>query len=104
MIILTYQKQIKAICAFKIIEDWSHISNDSSLQGALTFDKKVEGISVENQIMLSPNSDINEAAQNLFNSMRQLDAKGLDVIYAKLVPDMGLGLAINDRLKRAAAE
>jgi hypothetical protein len=40
--------------------------------------------------------------------MRELDAEGqareLDMIYAALVPDTGLGRAINDRLRRAAAE
>jgi L-threonylcarbamoyladenylate synthase len=33
-----------------------------------------------------------------------LDASNLDVILTELVPEVGLGSAINDRLKRAAAD
>jgi L-threonylcarbamoyladenylate synthase len=36
--------------------------------------------------------------------MRKLDADHHSVIIAELVPDYGLGRAINDRLKRAAAK
>ncbi len=54
--------------------------------------------------ILSPNGDIKEAAQNLFKYLRELDAMGLDTILAEEVPNTGLGKAINDRLRRAAAE
>jgi L-threonylcarbamoyladenylate synthase len=53
---------------------------------------------------LSSNSDLAEAAQNLFHYMRLLDNLSFDCILAANVPDIGLGKAINDRLKRAAAE
>ena len=56
----------------------------------------------EYQEIMSPTGDIAEAARHLFAAMRRLDQLGLDVIYAELVPDEGLGKAINDRLKRAA--
>lgn len=56
----------------------------------------------EYQEILSPTGDVSEAARHLFAAMRRLDQLGLDVIYAELVPDEGLGKAINDRLKRAA--
>jgi L-threonylcarbamoyladenylate synthase len=51
---------------------------------------------------LSPAGDLAEAAANLFAAMRRLDARGLDLIVARLVPEVGLGRAINDRLRRAA--
>ena len=51
---------------------------------------------------LSEKGDLNEAAVNLFDFMRKLDDQGLDVIYASFVPEHGLGLAINDRLRRAS--
>ncbi len=51
---------------------------------------------------LSPADDLAEAAAHLFAAMRRLDAQGLDQIVARLVPDVGLGRAINDRLKRAS--
>jgi L-threonylcarbamoyladenylate synthase len=36
--------------------------------------------------------------------MRKLDADHHEIIIAEFVPDYGLGRAINDRLKRAAAK
>jgi len=53
---------------------------------------------------LSHNSDLSEAAQNLFHYMRLLDQIGFDCILTMKVPDFDLGRAINDRMKRAAAE
>ncbi|HSM32666.1 MAG TPA: Sua5 family C-terminal domain-containing protein, partial [Anaerolineae bacterium] len=47
---------------------------------------------------------VREAAANLFAALHRLDALGLDHIVALRVPDAGLGLAINDRLRRAAHE
>jgi L-threonylcarbamoyladenylate synthase len=52
--------------------------------------------------MLSLHGDLTEAAVNLFAAMRRLDARGLDGIEARFVPESGLGRAINDRLRRAA--
>lgn len=53
--------------------------------------------------ILSPAGDLREAAANLFSAMHRLDRLSLDLIIAERVPNQGLGLAINDRLKRAAA-
>jgi len=50
---------------------------------------------------LSKHGDLREAACNLFAAMRKLDAAKLDLIVTRLVPDVGIGKAINDRLKRA---
>jgi L-threonylcarbamoyladenylate synthase len=51
---------------------------------------------------LSEKGDLREAAACLFAAMRRLDDLGLDRIEAFPVPHEGLGLAINDRLQRAA--
>jgi len=53
---------------------------------------------------LSARGDLAEAAANLFAHLRRLDASGADTIAAAPVPDRDLGEAINDRLRRAAAE
>jgi L-threonylcarbamoyladenylate synthase len=53
---------------------------------------------------LSQTAEIDEAARNLFNYLRQLDSSDCDLILVKLLPNEGLGLAINDRLQRAAAK
>jgi L-threonylcarbamoyladenylate synthase len=52
---------------------------------------------------LSPSGDLVEAASNLFAYLRALDETGAPRIAAAPVPHRGLGAAINDRLKRAAA-
>ena len=51
---------------------------------------------------LSETGDLREAAARLFAAMHRLDALGLDAVLARPVPDDGLGLAVNDRLRRAA--
>ncbi|MFZ1331156.1 MAG: L-threonylcarbamoyladenylate synthase [Flavobacteriales bacterium] len=53
---------------------------------------------------LSPVDDLNEAARNLFGVLRDLDRSDADVILAEVFPELGLGRAINDRLRRAAAK
>ena len=53
--------------------------------------------------ILSESGDLREAAANLFAALRRLDAHGLDLIVARPVPEQGLGRAIMDRLRRAAA-
>lgn len=52
---------------------------------------------------LSPGADLNEAASRLFAGMRELDKSGANAIRVQFIPSFGLGEAINDRLKRAAA-
>ncbi|MGE3831366.1 MAG: Sua5 family C-terminal domain-containing protein, partial [Parvibaculaceae bacterium] len=52
---------------------------------------------------LSPSGDVVEAAANLFRMLHELDATGAKHIAVAPIPSTGLGEAINDRLKRAAA-
>lgn len=52
---------------------------------------------------LSLTGDLNEAAHNLYRYLRILDLSGASVIGVENVPNIDLGIAINDRLKRAAA-
>jgi L-threonylcarbamoyladenylate synthase len=52
---------------------------------------------------LSPRGDLIEAAANLFSHLRALDASGTRHIAVMKIPDDGLGEAVNDRLRRAAA-
>jgi L-threonylcarbamoyladenylate synthase len=55
------------------------------------------------RINLSPVGDLIEAAANLFAALRALDKTGVDTIAVMPIPEEGLGEAINDRLRRAAA-
>jgi L-threonylcarbamoyladenylate synthase len=51
---------------------------------------------------LSEMGDLNEAAANLFTMLRELDNSENTRIAVMNIPDKGLGIAINDRLRRAA--
>jgi L-threonylcarbamoyladenylate synthase len=52
---------------------------------------------------LSHAGDLHEAAANLYGAMRRLDDAGLDLIVAEPVPETGIGAAIMERLRKAAA-
>jgi L-threonylcarbamoyladenylate synthase len=71
--------------------------------GVLSFQRTYEEIPLEHQVVLSATGDLTEAARHLFSGLRYLDQLPLDLILAELVPERGLGRAINDRLRRAAA-
>jgi L-threonylcarbamoyladenylate synthase len=55
------------------------------------------------KLNLSQRGDLVEAAANLFSHLRALDTAGASAIAVMPIPGDGLGEAINDRLKRAAA-
>jgi L-threonylcarbamoyladenylate synthase len=52
---------------------------------------------------LSRAGDVDEAAANLFRMLHELDHSGAAKIAVAPIPEAGLGVAINDRLRRAAA-
>jgi L-threonylcarbamoyladenylate synthase len=58
---------------------------------------------VECDLNLSVRADLTEAAAHLFEYLHQLDGLGHSSIAISPVPEHGLGVAINDRLSRAAA-
>ncbi|AEF81018.1 L-threonylcarbamoyladenylate synthase [Leadbettera azotonutricia] len=77
-------------------------------EGRLYFKTPDSGISsksaTEKTRVLSKTGNLIEAAANLFDMLHELDSLGLDVIHAEETPMEGLGAAINDRLRRAAAK
>ena len=58
---------------------------------------------VDAPLNLSRMGDVVEAAANLFSMLHQLDTAGSSTIAVAPIPEIGLGEAINDRLRRAAA-
>ena len=58
---------------------------------------------VEATLNLSPSGDLTEAAAALFGHLHRLDAMGARRIAVSPIPEKGIGRAINDRLRRAAA-
>lgn len=53
---------------------------------------------------LSQTGNLEEAAKNLYAAMHRLDHQNLDLIIAQKMPAVGMGLAINDKLERAATK
>ena len=54
--------------------------------------------------VLSKQGDLVEAAANFFDMLHELDRLGFELIRAEKAPEKGLGIAINDRLRRAAGK
>jgi L-threonylcarbamoyladenylate synthase len=69
--------------------------------GYLAFREVPKGFKVVK--VLSPTGNLLEAAAHLFEALHQLDRLGLEAIYAEPIPEVGLGRAIMDRLRRASA-
>lgn len=69
--------------------------------GLLLLDGKLKLDNQITKIILSEKGDLVEAAKNLYESLHQLDKLNLDVIIAQKMPEVGLGVSINDRLERA---
>jgi L-threonylcarbamoyladenylate synthase len=55
-------------------------------------------------VQLSASGNLEEAAANLFAALRTLDQPTYRAIAVMSVPNEGVGVAINDRLQRAAAD
>lgn len=53
--------------------------------------------------ILSEDNNLREAAANLFSALHHLDEQNLDLILVEPIPEEGLGLAMMDRLNKAAA-
>ncbi len=66
----------------------------------LTFGKKYNGI--KHSFNLSKNSNLKEAASNLYRTLRKIKKKKFKKIFVVKVPNKGIGIAINDRLERAS--
>ncbi len=69
--------------------------------GFLLWSSSGEGLGLVEH--LSSRQDLREAAANLYGAMRRLDEAGLELIVAEPVPETGLGVAIMERLRKAAA-
>ncbi len=71
-------------------------------EALLTFGDTAKNIDIFT-LNLSPSGNLVEAASNLFSMMRKLDQMNFKSIAVSPIPETGLGIAINDRLRRAAA-
>ncbi|HXX34158.1 MAG TPA: L-threonylcarbamoyladenylate synthase [Thermodesulfobacteriota bacterium] len=89
-----------------IVLDWSQENLDpyqGKKIGLLLFQEPKDHLESHSVEILSMKGDLREAAANLFAAIRRLDAFHLDLIVAEPIPEVGLGRAIMDRLRRAAS-
>ena len=108
------KKKIKTISKLKIIKApgqlKSHYSpgipvfmnktHSGTREAFISFGRKF--ISDKNTFNLSQNSNLNEAANNLYKTMRKIKNKGFSSIAVCKIPNHGIGKAINERLKKAS--
>lgn len=83
----------------------SHYAPEATVQLNVTESPSLGFGEIEGQVSLSPEGDLTEAAANLFGMLRLLDEALEDgeILTVAPIPEEGLGQAINDRLRRAAA-
>ncbi len=70
--------------------------------GLLTFSERLPDRPALVQVVLSEKGDLSEAAAALYAALHELDQLSAEVIVTSLLPETGLGRAINDKLRRAA--
>ena len=69
-------------------------------QAVIGFGKKFNN--KKNHFNLSKNGNLNEAANNLYRTLRKIKNNGFKSIIVNKIPNTDIGIAINDRLKRAS--
>lgn len=52
---------------------------------------------------IGPVTDPSEIARRLFDTLRHLDEEGMEIVFSEVIPPEGIGLAVMNRLGRAAA-
>lgn len=90
-----------------ILLDWEDKSFDFHRDkkiGLLVFQRPRWSFKFNHIEVLSKKGDFREAAANLFAAIRRLDELNLDLILAETIPEVGLGRAIMDRLRRASGK
>lgn len=70
---------------------------------AITLMPMEKNIAMVKNLYLSVDGNLEEIARNLYKTLHTADAMNAEVIIVEEAPDTGLGLAINDRLRRAAS-
>lgn len=96
-----YSPRTKLIMSRNIQKDV--LTYPDSRLGILSLTNEYHADNIVRNVRLSPSGNLEEAAHHLFAAMHLLDSLQLDMILAEWMPGEGLGVAINDRLQRAAA-
>ena len=73
---------------------------DGKIAGVLT----MYGADYDNAVMLSAGGTNKEYAKNLFSALREFDELGVEVVFAEFCEEDGYGLAVKNRLYKAASQ
>ncbi len=85
-----------------VSDNVANVLKENKNIGVISFTKNYNLENTAHSQILSPKGDLAEAAHNLFGAIRNLDKENVDFIVAEIFPNSLLGMAINDRLARAA--
>jgi L-threonylcarbamoyladenylate synthase len=88
-------KRIKELAAISIA--------DGKKIGILATDESLSNYDGDVLRSLGSRNNLAEVARNLFRLLREFDEEKVDLIIAEGVPPRGLGLAVMNRLRRAAS-
>ena len=77
---------------------------ETKKSGFIVFNQIHPQFPSENQYLLSPNQDLEEASKNLYNALYYMDDKKFDRLFICHFPSSGLGKSLNDRINKAIAK
>jgi len=75
---------------------------DGKKVGILASAENVDAYRADAVLCLGERAKPEEIAHNLFAALREMDARAVDVIYAEAFPESGVGLAVMNRMNKAA--
>lgn len=78
------------------------INQIDETSAVVLFSEPIPEIPLEQQFILAESGSLFEAARNLYGLLHQLDREQYSKIICERLPETGLGVALNDKLKRAA--
>ena len=82
---------------------YAHADSEGHRACVMCFTEHVEALKDCHPHDIGHRDDTAEVAHRLFATLRQLDEEQMDVIFSEVVPPEGMGLAVMNRLGRAAA-
>ena len=87
----------------KLIDSIDEVTQSDAVNAAIIPFKSESGLDKFKIVKrLSANDDLKEYAVNIFSALHELQDENIEAIYVEKIPEEGLGLAIMDRLKKAA--
>jgi len=98
-----YAPRTPLVLAEMVESPASRFAAEGARVGLLAFTTPLLATGYAEVEVLAPTGELRDAAAGFFAGLRRLDALGLDLIVAQVFPEIGLGRALNDRLRRAAS-